>query len=461
MEKVSRVRRSNRAGTPKRAAILGKRFRTADGSVIGPDESRRFGSTGAVSPSRGLRTRRKRKGDPGKEEAMKDVVITGAARTAAGSFLGALADIPAPRLGAAAIAEAVSRGGIRKEEVEQVIMGNVLPAGVGQAPARQAGIFAEIPVSAGAMTINKMCGSGLKAVMLAAQAVATGEFEVVVAGGMESMSQAPYLLKKGRTGYRLGNDTIYDHMMIDGLIDAYDGIHMGNCAERLSREHRITREDQDEYAANSYRRALTAIREGTFEKEIVGVNIPQKKGDPVAFRTDEEPGRGNIEKFSSLKPVFEKGGTVTAGNASTINDGAAAVVVMSQEAAGKRGIKPMARIAGFTTASLEPVWFTVAPIDAIRKLLHRTGVEKDRVGLYEINEAFSSVAIAAIRALELDPERVNIHGGAVALGHPVGASGAKILTTLLYAMEERRERYGIASLCIGGGEAVAMLLERM
>lgn len=392
---------------------------------------------------------------------MKEVVITGAARTPAGSFLGSLADIPAPKLGAVAIAEAVVRSGLRKEDVEQVIMGNVLPAGVGQAPARQAAIFAGIPVSAGAMTINKMCGSGLKAVMLAAQSVATDEFEVLVAGGMESMSQAPYLLKKGRTGYRLGNDTVYDHMMIDGLIDAYEGIHMGKCGELLSREHRITREDQDEYAATSYRRALAAIRDGKFDKEVVGVDIPQRKGDPVKFCIDEEPRRGNIESFPSLKPAFEKEGTVTAGNASTINDGAAAVVVMSAENAARRGIKPMARIAGYTTSSLEPVWFTVAPIDAIRKLFRKTGVENAQVGLYEINEAFSSVPIAAIRALKLDPEKVNVHGGAVALGHPVGASGAKILTTLLYAMEDRGERYGIASLCIGGGEAVAMLVERL
>ena len=391
---------------------------------------------------------------------MKEVVITSAARTATGSFLGSLADIPAPKLGAVAIAEAVSRSGIKKEEVEQIIMGNVLPAGVGQAPARQAGIFAEIPVSAGAMTINKMCGSGLKAVMLAAQAVATDEFDVVVAGGMESMSQAPYLLKRGRTGYRLGNDTIYDHIMIDGLIDAYEGIHMGNCAELLSREHRITREEQDEYAGNSYRRALAAIRDGNFEKEIVEVKIPQRKGDPVVFRVDEEPGRGDIEKFPSMKPVFEKGGTVTAGNASTINDGAAAVVVMSAEAAARRGIKPLARIAGYTTASRAPAWFTLAPVDAIGSLFRKTGVDKNQVGLFEINEAFASVAIAAIRGLSLDPARVNVHGGAVALGHPVGASGAKILTTLLYAMEDRGERYGVASLCIGGGEAVAMLVER-
>jgi len=392
---------------------------------------------------------------------MNEPVITGAARTAVGSFMGTLAELPAPKLGAIAISEAVSRSGIKKDEVEQIIMGCVLSAGVGQAPARQAGIYAGVPVSAGALTVNKMCGSGLKAVMLAAQAVATDEFEVVVAGGMESMSLAPYLLKKGRSGYRLGNDTLYDHMMIDGLIDAYNNVHMGNCAEILSKEHRISRQDQDDYAASSYNRALAAIREGRFEKEIVGVEIPQRKGDPIVFKVDEEPGRGNVAKLPSLKPAFEKDGTVTAGNASTINDGAAAVVVMSSESAKKRGIAPLARIVGYATASLEPVWFTVAPIDAIRKLLQKTGVAKDKVGLFEINEAFSSVAVAAIRGLKLDPDRVNVNGGAVAIGHPVGASGARILTTLLYAMADRGERYGVASLCIGGGEAVALMVERV
>jgi len=392
---------------------------------------------------------------------MKEAVITGAARTAVGSFLGALSGIPAPKLGAAAIAEAVARSGIRKEDVEQVIMGNVLPAGTGQAPARQAGIHAGIPVSSGALTINKMCGSGLKAVMLAAQSVATGEFEVVAAGGMESMSQAPYLLQKGRTGYRLGNDLLLDHMIVDGLQDAYNDIHMGRCAEMLNREHRIRREDQDEYAATSYRRALAAIAEGKFEQEIVGVELPQRKGPPMVFREDEEPGRGNVDKLPSLKPVFEKDGSVTAGNASTINDGAAAVVVMSSDAAARRKLRPIARIVGFTTASLEPVWFTVAPIEAIRALFRKTGIDRDEVGLFEINEAFASVAIAAIRGLELDPDRVNVHGGAVALGHPIGASGARILTTLLYALADRKERYGVASLCIGGGEAVAMLVERL
>jgi acetyl-CoA C-acetyltransferase len=392
---------------------------------------------------------------------MKEIVITGAARTAVGSLSGSLGEFSAPRLGAVAIAEAVSRGGVKKEEVDQVIMGNVLPAGTGQAPARQAGIYAGIPVSAGAMTINKMCGSGLKAVMLAAQAIATDEFDVVVAGGMESMSQAPYLLKKARNGYRLGNDTLYDHMIVDGLWDVYNDLHMGNCAELLAKEHRISREDQDAFAASSYNRALAAIRDGKFAKEIVGVEIPQKKGDPVVFKVDEEPGRGNVAKLPALKPVFQKDGTVTAGNASTINDGAAAVLVMSGENAKRRGIKPLARILGYSTASLEPVWFTVAPIDAIRKLLLKSGVDKDKVGLFEINEAFAGVAVAAIRDLKLDPEKVNVNGGAVSIGHPIGASGARILTTLLYAMEDRNEKFGIASLCIGGGEAVAMLVERI
>jgi acetyl-CoA C-acetyltransferase len=390
---------------------------------------------------------------------MRDAVIAGAARTPIGSLMGGLADVPAPRLGAAAIVEVVARSGIRKEDVEQVIMGNVLPAGTGQAPARQAGIYAGIPVSAAALTINKMCGSGLKAVMLAAQSVATAECDVVVAGGMESMSQAPYLLKKARSGYRLGNDTLYDHMIIDGLWDVYNDVHMGNCAETLAKEHKISREDQDAYAAGSYTRALQAIRNGKFAKEIVGVPIPQRKGDPVRFLVDEEPGRGNVGKLPDLKSVFEKNGTVTAGNASTINDGAAAVVVMSSGAAKTKGVKPLARILGYATASLEPVWFTIAPIDAIRKLLKDSGIAKEKVGLFEINEAFSGVALAAIRGLSLDPEKVNVNGGAVALGHPIGASGARILTTLLYAMADRGERYGVAAICIGGGEAVAVLVE--
>ncbi len=392
---------------------------------------------------------------------MKEVIITGAARTAIGSFMGSLADVPAPKLGAAAIGEAIRRSGLRKEDVGQVIMGNVLSAGIGQAPARQAGIFAGLPVSAGALTVNKMCGSGLKAVMLAAQSVATDEFDVVVAGGMESMSQAPYLLKKARTGYRLGHDALLDHILTDGLLDAYKGTHMGNCAELLAREHGISREDQDAFAASSYTRALAAIKEGRFEKEIVPVSIPQKKGDPLLFKVDEEPARGNVAKLPSLKAVFEKDGTVTAGNASTINDGAAAVVVMTAETAHRKGVRPLARILGYATASLAPEWFTIAPVDAIKALFGKTGYSAEKVGLYEINEAFSGVAIAALRGLSLDPERVNVNGGAVSLGHPIGASGARILTTLLYAMEARGEKAGVASLCIGGGEAVAMLVERI
>ncbi len=391
---------------------------------------------------------------------MREVVITSAVRTAIGSFQGALSTVPAPRLGAVCISEAVKRSGIEKEEVDQVIMGNVLPAGVGQAPARQAMIFAGIPTSAGALTINKVCGSGLKAVMLAAQSVMTEESDIVVAGGMENMSLAPYLLDKARTGYRLGNATIFDHMIKDGLWDVYNDIHMGNCAELLAREHKITREDQDEYALLSYKRALKAIEEGKFEKEIVPVEVPQRKGDPTVVKVDEEPGRVKLEKLPTLKPAFEKDGTVTAGNASKINDGASALVVMGADIAGKKGVKPLAKIVGFATASLDPVWFTIAPIEACRKLLDKLNLTVDDIDLWEINEAFAGVAIAAIRGLNLDREKVNVNGGAVALGHPIGASGARILTTLLYAMEERGAKRGIASLCIGGGEAVALCVER-
>lgn len=391
---------------------------------------------------------------------MTDVVITGAARTAIGSFMGGLAGIPATEMGAVAIAEAVRRSGLKKEDVNQVIMGNALTAGLGQAPARQAGISAGIPVSAGSLTINMLCGSGLKAVMLAAQAVATDEFGVVVAGGMESMSQAPFVLKKVREGYRLGNETVVDHLLSEGLWDSFNNIHMGGTAEFLAKERRISREDQDAYAASSYNRALAAIRGGKFEKEIVGVEVPQKKGDPVVFKVDEEPGRGNISKLPSLKPAFKKDGTVTAGNASTIADGAAAVVVMSDENARRRGLRPLARIVGYATVSLEPVWFSLAPIEAIRKLLQKTGVDKDKVGLYEINEAFSVASVAALRELNLDPEKVNVNGGDVAMGHPIGSTGARILATLLYAMEDRGETLGVAAVCLGGGEAVAMLVAR-
>lgn len=391
---------------------------------------------------------------------MREAVITSAVRTPIGSFQGAVRTVPATRLGGVCIAEAVKRSGITKDEVGQVIMGNVLPAGLGQAPARQAMIYAGLPVSTGALTINKMCGSGLKAVMLAAQSVMTGESDIVVAGGMENMSAAPYLLNKARDGYRLGNATMYDHMIVDGLWDAYNDIHMGSCAEILAKEHRISRADQDEYALSSYQRALNAISSGKFAKEIVPVEVPQRKGDPVIVAVDEEPGRGKLDKLPTLPPAFEKEGTVTPGNASKINDGASAVVVMAGEVAEAKGIPSVARITGFTTASLDPVWFTVAPIEASNRLLQKLGITVDEVDLWEINEAFAGVAIAAIQSLRLDREKVNVNGGAVALGHPIGASGARILTTLLSAMEERDAKRGIATLCIGGGEAVSLCVER-
>lgn len=391
---------------------------------------------------------------------MRDAVITSAVRTPIGSFQGAIRSVPAPRLGAICIAEAVKRSGLQKDEIGQVIMGNVLPAGLGQAPARQAMIYAGLPVSTGALTINKMCGSGLKAVMLAAQSVMTGESDIVVAGGMENMSAAPYLLDKARDGYRLGNATMYDHMIVDGLWDAYNDIHMGSCAEILAKEHRISRADQDEYALESYQRALDAIGSGRFEKEIVPVEVPKRRGDPVIVADDEEPGRGKLDKLSTLKPAFEKEGTVTPGNASKINDGASALVVMGGDVAEAKGIPALARIRGFTTASLDPVWFTVAPIESSNMLLKKLGISADEVDLWEINEAFAGVAIAAIESLRLDREKVNVNGGAVALGHPIGASGARILTTLLGAMEDRDVKRGVATLCIGGGEAVSLCVER-
>jgi acetyl-CoA C-acetyltransferase len=390
---------------------------------------------------------------------MRDVVITSAVRTAIGSFQGALSSVPAPRLGAICIEEAVSRSKISKDDVDQVIMGNILPAGVGQAPARQALIYAGIPVTAGALTINKMCGSGLKAVMLGAQSIMTDESDIVVAGGMENMSRAPYLLDKARGGYRMGNATMFDHMIVDGLWDVYNDIHMGNCAEILAKEHKISRADQDTFAILSYQRALDATQNGKFDDEIVPVEITQKKGDPIVVAVDEEPGRVKLDKIPTLRPAFQKEGTVTAGNASKINDGASALTLMGSDVAKKKGMQAIGRITGFSTASLDPVWFTVAPIEASNRLLKKLDLKVEDIDLWEINEAFAGVAIAAIRSLRLDQERVNVNGGAVALGHPIGASGARILTTLLYAMVSRQLKRGIATLCIGGGEAVALCVE--
>jgi acetyl-CoA C-acetyltransferase len=388
---------------------------------------------------------------------MTDVVIVGAARTPIGRFMGGLSTVAAPRLGAVAIAEAVQRAGVPPDAVSEVIMGNVLSAGLGQAPARQAALAAGLPATVPATTVNKMCGSGLKAVMLGAQAIAAGDAEVVVAGGMENMSAAPFLAERARTGYRLGDGTLVDVILRDGLVDAYHKIHMGNCAELLARTHRISREDQDAYAAESYRRALAAMASGAARAEIVPVAVDGAA--PVA--EDEEPRRVQFDKIPQLKPAFEEGGTVTAANASSISDGAAAVVLASDAAARRLGLRPLARVVGQAGAAMAPEWFTIAPAHAIRALLRKVGWSLEAVDLFEINEAFAAVVLGVTRELGLDLQRVNVRGGAVALGHPIGASGARILTTLLYAMEERGARRGVAAVCLAGGEAVALAVERL
>jgi acetyl-CoA C-acetyltransferase len=394
------------------------------------------------------------------EVTMRDKVIIGAARTPVGSFLGSLSTVPATRLGAIAIEEAIKRAGINKEIVDEVIMGCVLPAAQGQAPARQAAIAAGIPPTTGAMTINKVCGSGMKSVMLASQAIATGDSELVVAGGMESMSLGPYLLRRARTGYRMGNDTIEDGMIKDGLWDPYENAHMGTFADLCAREKGFSREEQDAFAVESYKRSLKAQQDGEFAEEIVPVPVPQRKGKELLVDKDEEPGRVNFDKMPSLKPAFGKEGTVTAANASSINDGAGAVVVTTPEKAKELGVSPLCKIVGYAQASIEPRWFTLAPIQAVKKVFEKTGLKQDDIDIFEINEAFAVVTLAAIKEFGLDAARVNVNGGAVSLGHPIGASGARILVTLLYAMKKRDAKRGLATLCIGGGEAVAMIVER-
>jgi len=392
---------------------------------------------------------------------MKDVVVVSGARTPIGSFQGALASQSAPRLGAVAVRAALERGGVPADAVGEVYLGCVLPAGIGQAPARQAAIAAGIPPAVGAVTINKVCGSGLKAVVFGANAIAAGEHEVLVAGGMESMSNVPYLLPKAREGYRLGNAQVIDSLIHDGLWDAYGNVHMGDCAELCAKEKGITRADQDAFAVESYKRALRAQAEGKFRGEIVPVEIAQKKGPPKIVAEDEEPGRGDIEKLAALRPAFQKDGTVTAGNASSINDGAAALVLAAADVAKARGWKPLARIVGSAGHAQAPEWFTTAPAGAIERLLDKIGWKKDDVDLWEINEAFAVVSIANNRMLGLDPARVNVWGGAVALGHPIGASGARVLVTLLAALQAAGKRRGVASLCIGGGEGIALAVERI
>ena len=388
------------------------------------------------------------------------VVIAAAVRTPIGSYGGTLAALRAPELGSQVIKAALKKAGVVPEKVDKVIMGNVLAAGLGQAPARQAAIYAGLPNSVSCLTINKMCGSGLKAVMLAAQAIALGDAEIIVAGGMESMSNAPYLLEKARFGYRMGHGEIVDSMIRDGLWDVYNDYHMGNAAELCAAECKLSREEQDAFAKMSYERALKAQKENHFKDEIVPVTIKDRKGD-ITVDSDEEPARVRFEKIPTLRPVFQKDGTVTAANASTINDGAAAVVVMSAEAAQRMGVTPLAKIVAYSTASKAPEWFTTAPVDAMQRVLKRADLGVGDIDLFEINEAFAVVTLAANQALSLDPEKVNISGGAVALGHPIGASGARILATLIHGLRRTGGRRGLATLCIGGGEAVAMVVEML
>ncbi len=395
--------------------------------------------------------------------AFDDVVIISGCRTAVGKFQGALSDFSAPQLGAIAVREAVKRANIDPKLVDECIMGNVISAGLGQNPARQAAIFGGLPPEVGAMTVNKVCGSGLKSVALAAQAIQTGNSSVVVAGGMESMTNAPYLLPQARKGYRLGDAKIIDSMVHDGLWDVYNDYHMGITGENVAEKHSITREEQDQFALNSHRKAVAAWKECRFKSQIVPVEIPAKKkgGAPTIFDRDESPREDTtIEILRSLKPAFKKDGTVTAGNAPGVNDAAAAVVVTSAKRAQELGAKPMVRIVAQATSGVEPKWVMLAPVGAIRTIWERTGWKPEDVDLYELNEAFSVQALGVLKELGLDPEKVNVNGGAVAIGHPIGASGARVLVTLIYEMIRRDLHRGIAALCLGGGNAVAMAVER-
>ena len=389
---------------------------------------------------------------------IKDVYLVGGARTAIGSFCGAFEGTPAPVLGSTAVKGALARAGIRPDDVGEVIFGNVIGAGLGQNVARQVCIGAGLPASIGATTVNKVCGSGLKAVMLAAQAVQCGDASVVVAGGTENMSRGPYLLEKARGGYRLGNGEVVDAVVRDGLWDVYNNVHMGMCGDRCAAKYGFTREQQDDFAVTSFKRAMAAISEKRFVNEIEPVQVKAGR-ETIIVAEDESPKKFNEEKLRKLRPAFGEKGTITAGNASSINDGAAAVVVVSGEEVKRLGLKPVAKILGYATFAREPEWFTLAPIGAIDKLLKSLALQVGEVDLFEINEAFAVVAMAAIRELKIPPEKVNVHGGAVALGHPIGASGARTLVTLLGAMKQRGARIGVDALCIGGGEAVAMAVE--
>ena len=387
------------------------------------------------------------------------VVIVGMARTPMGGMMGDLAPVKAPNLGAVAIKGALEGAGVTAGDVDETIMGCVLPAGQGQAPARQAAKYAGVPDDVGALTVNKMCGSGMKAMMLGHDSILAGTNDVVIAGGMESMTNAPYLLPKARGGYRYGHDKVYDHMALDGLEDAYEpGRAMGTFADETARRYQFTREQQDAYAIESVKRAQRAIAEGDFQDEVVSVPVKTRKGE-VVVDTDEQPGKARLDKIPQLRAAFAKDGTVTAATSSSISDGAAALILMKRSEADKRGLKPIAEIKGHSTHAQEPEWFTTAPIGAIEKLLGRVGWSKDEVDLFEINEAFAVVPMAAMKELGLDHDKVNVNGGACALGHPIGASGARISVTLLNALRKRGLKKGVASLCIGGGEATAVALE--
>ena len=390
------------------------------------------------------------------ETEKRQAVIVSAVRTPMGSFNGVFSSVPAT-----AIVEALKRVHVLPEHVDDVLMGCVLSAGLGQAPARQASIGAGIPHSIGATTVNKVCGSSIQTVIMASQTIALGEANIVVAGGMENMTRAPYLLEKARQGYRLGHAEMVDSVIKDGLWDVYNNFHMGNAGELCAAKYRLTRKELDDYALESYQRAQYAIDAGAFKPEIAPVDVPQRKGASLTITDDEEPKRIDLKKLREFKPVFQENGLLTVGNSPSCNDGAAALVVMAQEEAVRRKLVPMARIVGYAGAALAPEWLSIAPVEAIKLVLEKTNLSLGDIDLFEINEAFSAVSLAINRELELDPEKVNVHGGAIALGHPIGATGARIITTLLYAMEARGARRGLASLCIGGGEALAIIVERI
>lgn len=387
---------------------------------------------------------------------MRQVFICDALRTPIGSFLGALSSIPAPKLAAELIKKIVERNNLDPRSINEVIIGNVLSAGIGQAPARQAALFGGLPESIETMTINKVCGSGLKSVMLAEQAIKCNDAELILAGGMESMSNAPFLLKGLREGFKFGNQTLYDSMLSDGLTDVYTNLHMGNCSEQVAREKNITREEQDNFAIESYKRAINAQNLGLFKEEILPISFKDK-----TVEEDEEPKKVKFDKIPSLKPVFEKEGTITAANASKLNDGAAIILVASEEAVKKFNLKPLVKIISQAAYAMEPTKFALAPIGAIKKSLDKAGLTIDQIDLFEINEAFSLVTIAAMKELSIPHEKVNVNGGAVSLGHPIGASGARLLTTIIYEMKRRKSKYGLVTLCIGGGEAVSMIVENV